>query len=165
MLLMTRFLTTNKRYKLYREFIYAPQSRYMRLLDRYISARIDTANGADCNPSFSIICTKVLSIYTTMSKVYFVITTFSFIIPNNTSLYETSLGFFSVFLILRSKITKATTRSCYMRRCSLFILVYMVYMSTSLVHFKCTSSSSPPTMSAQTINIVIVDFAIRYQFL
>ena len=67
-----------------------------------------------------------------MSKVYFVITTFSFIIPNNTSLYETSLGFFSVFLILRSKITKATTRSCYMRRCSLFILVYMVYMLTSL---------------------------------
>ena len=40
--------TTNKRYKLYREFIYAPQSRYMRLLDRYMTATYDTANDADC---------------------------------------------------------------------------------------------------------------------
>lgn len=41
--------TTNKRYKLYREIIYAPQSRYMRLFDRYMSAAYDTANGADCS--------------------------------------------------------------------------------------------------------------------
>jgi hypothetical protein len=48
-LLMTRFPTTNKTYKLYREFIYAPQSLYMHLLIRYMSATIDTANGTDCN--------------------------------------------------------------------------------------------------------------------
>ena len=45
---MTRYVHYKQRYKLYREFIYAPQSRYMRLLDRYMTATYDTANDADC---------------------------------------------------------------------------------------------------------------------